>query len=59
MPLSGAFIKGDLIAVTRGPCILCSLISLKKGQLISEHIKGPLVAAIRSPLMKVLNRSVK
>lgn len=31
MPLSGAFIKGDLIAVTRGPCILCLLISLKKG----------------------------
>ena len=58
MPLSGAFIKGDLIAVTRGP-ILCSPISLKKGQLISEHIKGPLVAAIRSPLMKALNRSVK
>ena len=31
----------------------------KKGQLICDHIKGPLVAAIRSPLMKALDRSVK
>ena len=29
----------------------------KKRQLISDHIKGPLVAAFRSPLMKVLDRS--
>ena len=28
----------------------------KKGQLISERIKGPLVAAFRSPLMKALDR---
>ena len=31
----------------------------KKRQLISDHIKGPLVAAFRSPLMKALDRSVK
>ena len=31
----------------------------KKGQLISKHIKGPLVAAIRSPLIKALVRSVE
>ena len=30
----------------------------KKGQRISEHIKGPLVAVITSPLMKALDRSV-
>ena len=33
--------------------------SEKKGQLISAHIKGPLVAAFRSPLMKALDRSVE
>ena len=31
----------------------------RKGQLISECIKGPLVTAFRSPLMKVLDSSVK
>ena len=31
----------------------------EKRQLISDHIKGPLVAAFRSPLMKALDRSVK
>ena len=31
----------------------------KKRQLISDHIKGPLVAAFRSPLMKALERSVE
>ena len=31
----------------------------KKRPLISYHIKGPLVAAFRSPLMKVLDRSVE
>ena len=33
--------------------------SSEKRQLISECIKGPLVAAFRSPLMKVLDRSVE
>ena len=32
---------------------------VRKRQLISKHIKGPLDAAIRSPLMKALDRSVK
>ena len=31
----------------------------KKRPLISDHIKGPLVAAFRSPLMKALERSVE
>ena len=31
----------------------------KKVQLISERIKGPLVAAVRSPLIKALDRSVE
>ena len=31
----------------------------KKGQLISEQIEGPLLAAIRSSLMKALDRSVE
>ena len=31
----------------------------EKKELISDHIKGPLVAEFRSPLMKVLDRSVK
>ena len=31
----------------------------KKGQLISKRIKGALAAAIRSPLMKALDRSVE
>ena len=31
----------------------------KKRQLISDHIKGPLLAAFRSPLMKALDRSVE
>ena len=31
----------------------------KKRQLISDHIKGPLFAAFRSPLMKALDRSVE
>ena len=33
--------------------------SEKKRPLISDHIKGPLVAAFRSPLMKALDRSVE
>ena len=33
--------------------------SSEKKQLISDHIKGPLVAAFRSPLMKALDRSVE
>ena len=31
----------------------------KKGQLIRERIKGPLVAAFRSPLTKALESSVE
>ena len=31
----------------------------KERPLISDHIEGPLVAAFRSPLMKVLDRSVE
>ena len=31
----------------------------KKGQLIVKHIKGPLLAVIRSPLMKAHDRSLK
>ena len=31
----------------------------KKRPLISDHIKGPLVATFRSPLMKALDRSVE
>ena len=33
--------------------------SEKKRLLISDHIKGPLVTASRSPLMKALDRSVE
>ena len=33
--------------------------SSEKRPLISNHIKGPLVAAFRSPLMKALDRSVE
>ena len=33
--------------------------SSEKGQLLSKHIKGPLVAAIRSSLMKALDRSIE
>ena len=33
--------------------------SSEKRPLISDHIKGPLVAAFRSPLMKALDRSVE
>ena len=33
--------------------------SSEKRQLISDRIKGPLVAAFRSPLMKALDRSVE
>ena len=33
--------------------------SEKKRPLISDHIKGPLVTASRSPLMKALDRSVE
>ena len=32
---------------------------VRKRQLISDHVKGPLVAAFRSPLMKALDRSVE
>ena len=53
--LSCAFIRGDLNAATRGP-FRRSLISFKKRQLISDRIKGPLVAVFRSPLMKALDR---
>ena len=69
--LSSTFIRGDLNAATRGPFIW-SLITMaacfltpiytsseKKRPLISDHIKGPLVAAFRSPLMKALDRSVE
>ena len=31
----------------------------KKRPLISDHIKGPLVAVFRSPLMKALDRRVE
>ena len=31
----------------------------KKGQLIVKHIKGPLLAAIRSPLTKAHDRSLE
>ena len=31
----------------------------EKKELISDHIKGPLVAGFRSPLMKALDRSVE
>ena len=31
----------------------------KKERLLSEHVNGTLAAAIRSPLMKTLNTSVK
>ena len=66
--LSSALIRGDQIVATRGPFIF-SLISCpffwrgvnrrqERGHLISEHIKGPLVATIRSPLVKALDRSV-
>ena len=34
------------------------LVIEKKRPLISDHIKGPLVTASRSPLMKALDRSV-
>ena len=66
--LSSALIRGDQIVATRGPFIF-SLISCpffwrgvnrrqERGHLTSEHIKGPLVATIRSPLVKALDRSV-
>ena len=56
--LSSALIRGDLNAATRGPFIR-SLISFKKRQLISDRLKGPLVAAFGLPLMKALERSVE
>ena len=41
-------------------CFLMPIYTLsEKRLLISDHIKGPLVAAFRSPLMKALDRSVK
>ena len=41
-------------------CFLTPIYTLsEKRPLISDHIKGPLVAASRSPLMKALDRSVK
>ena len=36
-----------------------NLLFVRKRQLISERTKGPVVAAFRSPLMKVLDRSSK
>ena len=36
-----------------------TILHQKKGQLISEHIKGPLFVAIKSPLMEALDASVK
>ena len=36
-----------------------TILHQKEGQLINEHIKGPLFAAIRSPLMEALGGSVK
>ena len=33
--------------------------SSEKRPLISDHIKGPLVAAFRSPLMKAIDRSIE
>ena len=56
--VSTLLIRGDLNAATRGPFIR-SLISFKKRQLISDRLKGPLVAAFGSPLMKALERSVE
>ena len=35
------------------------LVRKKKRPLISDHIKGPVVAVFRSPLMKALDRSVE
>ena len=37
----------------------CLFTPQKKRPLIGDHIKGPLVAVFRSPLMKALNRSVE
>ena len=47
--------------VTMAVCFLTPIytVSEKKRPLISDHIKGPLVAAFRSPLMKALERSVE
>ena len=41
-------------------CFLTPIYTLsEKRPLISDHIKGPLVATFRSPLMKALDRSVE
>ena len=56
--LSSAFIRGDPNAATRGP-FKRSLISCLFLKLISDRMKGPLVAAFRSPLMRALDRSVE
>ena len=46
--------------VTMAVCFLTPIYtSSDKRPLISDHIKGPLVAAFRSPLMKALDRSVE
>ena len=56
--LSSAFIRGHPNAATRGP-FKRSLISCLFLKLISDRMKGPLVAAFRSPLMRALDRSVE
>ena len=48
--------------MTMAVCFLTPFYTLsekKKRPLISDHIKGPLVTASRSPLMKALDRSVE
>ena len=46
--------------MTMAACFLTPIYtSSEKRQLISDHIKGPLVATFRSPLMKALDRSVE
>ena len=46
--------------VTMAACFLTPIYtSSEKRQLISDHVRGPLVAALGSPLMKALDRSVE
>ena len=46
--------------MTMAVCFLTPIYtSSEKRPLISDHIKGLLVAAFRSPLMKALDRSVE
>ena len=45
--------------MTMAVCFLTPIYTSSEKKAASGHIKGPLVAAFRSPLMKALDRSVE